>query len=144
MPLHTRGLTHGEHLDVPLLYTARKLFGNWQTAIEQAKIDYGKIARKTQDYAAMKGRVYRTYQSKEEVRVEVQRRYAAELPVTYRELCHSKEPEVRDNGLVTAGKKFFGDWDKALRHAGIDPTEVQEPWVQERKARLRKKAKGRP
>jgi hypothetical protein len=144
LPLHTRGLTHGEHLDVPLLYTARKLFGNWQAAIEQANIDYSKIARKTQDYEAMKGRVYRTYQSKEEVRAEVQRRYSAELPVTYRELCHSKDPEIRDNGLITAGKKFFGDWDKALRHAGIDPTEVQEPWVQERKARLRKKAKGRP
>jgi len=144
LPLHTRGLTHGEHMDVPLLYTARKLFGNWQAAIEQANIDYSKIARKTQDYDAMKGRVYRTYPSKEEVRAEVQRRYSAQLPVTYRELCHSKEPEIRDNGLITAGKKFFGDWDKALRHAGIDPTEVQEPWVQERKARLRKKAKGRP
>jgi len=144
LPLHTRGLTHGEQMDVPLLYTARKLFGNWQAAIENAKIDYSKIARKTQDYDAMKGRVYRTYPSKEEVRAEVQRRYASELPVTYRELCHSKDPEIRDNGLLTAGKKFFGDWDKALRHAGIDPTEVQEPWVQERKARLRKKAKGRP
>lgn len=144
LPLHTRGLTHGEHMDVPLLYTARKLFDTWQAAIENAKIDYSKIARKTQDYAAMKGRVYPTYQSKEEVRAELQRRYAAELPVTYRELCHSKEPEIRDNGLISAGKKLFGDWDKALRHAGINPTEVQEPWVRERKIRLRQKAKGRP
>ncbi|MFG0263392.1 MAG: hypothetical protein ACF788_13455, partial [Novipirellula sp. JB048] len=41
-PLHTRGVTDGEFVDVPLLYTARKLFGNWESAIRAARIDYDK------------------------------------------------------------------------------------------------------
>jgi hypothetical protein len=117
------------------------MFGNWQAAIEQANIDYDQIARKIQDYAAMKDRVYRRYATKEELRAELQRRHGNDLPVTYRELMNSKDPEIRDNGLITAGKKFFGDWDKALRFAGINPTDFQAPWVQKRKLRLRRKAK---
>lgn len=141
LPLHVRGLTHGEFMDVPLVYTGRKMFGSWQAAIEQANIDYDKISRKKQDYAAMKDRVYRSYPTKEELRAELQRRHANDLPVTYRELMNSQDPNIRDNGLITAGKKFFGDWDKALRFAGINPTDVQAPWVQKRKLRLRRKAK---
>ena len=49
-------------------------------------------------------------------------------PVRYRALCHGAYPDERDNALLTAGKKFFGDWDEALRAARIEPRHVQADW----------------
>ncbi len=54
----------------------------------------------------MRGRVDRRYTSKEEVRQEIKRRYAAKLPVTHRGLAHSEDFPLRDNALLTAGKQF--------------------------------------
>lgn len=141
LPLHTRGLTGGDSVDAPLLLAGRKYFGNWPEAIKAAKIDYSQIVRKQQDYEAMRGRVYRRYVSKEEVRKEIKRRYAAKLPVTHRGLAHSEDFTLRDNALLIAGKKFYGEWDRALKDAGIDLLKIRPAWVQVRSARLREKAK---
>ena len=141
LPLHTRGITDGDAVDTPLLLAGRKYFGSWSAAIKAANIDYSQIVRKQQDYEAMRGRVYRRYNSKEEVRTEIKRRYAAKLPVTHRGLAHSTDFALRDNALLNAGKKFFGDWDSALKNAGINLLTIRPAWVQVRSARLREKAK---
>jgi hypothetical protein len=141
LPLHTRGITDGDAVDTPLLLAGRKYFGSWSAAIKAANIDYSQIVRKKQDYEAMRGRVYRRYNSKAEVRTEIKRRYAAKLPVTHRGLAHSTDFALRDNALLIAGKKFYGDWDSALKNAGIDLLKIQPAWVQVRSARLREKVK---
>lgn len=138
-PLNARGLTHGEHQDVPLLYTARKLFGGWPEAIKAAGLEYGQVARKQQDYSQMKGRTYRSYPTRDDVIAEIQRRLKEGLKVTHRAISQG-EHGLRDNALLIAGKKFFaGDWDKALRAAGVDLNELHPAWVRERKKRLKRK-----
>lgn len=140
LPLNARSLTHGESIDTPLLFHARKHFKSWAAAIKAAHIDYSKIVRKNQDYEAMRGRVYRRYTSKTEVKRELKRRHAAKLPVTYRALVRSNDPIIRDYSLLLAGKKLFGDWDSALRAAGIEPRTVQASWVQLRRERQEQRA----
>lgn len=143
-PLNARGLTHGDHQDVPLLYTARKLFGGWQKAIVAAGINYQKIAKKQQDYESLKDRVYRNYSTRQEVIDEIRRRTQASLPVNHRALTHG-DPDVRDWPLLNAGKKLFsGDWDRALRAAGVDLSEVQPDWVRKRKRKCKLKPHHRP
>ncbi len=138
-PLHARGLTHGEHQDAPLLYTARKLFGGWQQAIQAAGIDYQQVARKQQDYDALKDRTYRTYSTPQEVIEEIQRRIQESLPVTYRALMHG-DVGIRDVALLSTGKRLFADdWDRALRAAGVDLKAVQPEWVRQRKRNLKSK-----
>lgn len=133
-PLNARGLTHGDHPDAPLLYAARKVFGGWEEAITAAGIDYGRVARKQQDYDAMKNRNYRTYATQEEVIKEIQRRHKAKLPLTHRALTRGN-PEVIDNALLVAGQKLFaGDWDQALVAAGLELSDVLPAWVLKRKA----------
>ncbi len=136
-PLNARGLTHGDHQDAALLYTARKLFGSWQGAIDAAGIDYRNVARKQQDYESMKERTYRTYSTRQEVIDEIQRRVRESLPINHRALGHG-EVDVRDWPLLRAGKAFFsGDWDRALRAAGVDLKKVQPDWVRRRKRKLK-------
>lgn len=139
-PLNARGLTHGEHQDAPLLYTARKLFGGWEQAIQAAGIDYQQVARKQQDYDSMKNRTYRTYSTRKEVIEEIQRRIRESLPVTYRALMHGDEG-IRDFALLNSGKNFFADdWDRALRAAGVDLKTIQPEWVRQRKRKLKLKS----
>ena len=139
-PLNARGLTHGDHQDVPLLYTGRKLFGGWEQAVEAAGLDYNDVARKKQDYEAMKDRTYQTYTTRKEVTSEIQLRIQKQLPVTYRALAHGSH-DIRDNPLLDAGKKLFsGDWDKALRAAGVDLKVIQPDWVRDRKKRNKAKS----
>jgi hypothetical protein len=139
-PLNARGLTHGDHQDVPLLYTGRKLFGDWEQAVNAAGLDYSDVARKKQDYEAMKDRTYQTYTTRKEVTSEIQRRIQKQLPVTYRALAHGSH-DIRDNPLLDAGKKLFsGDWDKALRAAGVDLKAIQPDWVRDRKKRNKAKS----
>ncbi|TWT89224.1 MucR family transcriptional regulator [Neorhodopirellula pilleata] len=136
-PLNARGFTHGDHQDVPLLYTARKLFGTLQKAIDAAGLDYQKIARKHQDYEAMKERTYRTYETKQEVIDEIQRRFRESIPLNYRAVSHGDD-SIRDWALITAAKAHFaGDWDRALRVAGIDLKTIQPDWVRQRKSKLK-------
>ena len=138
-PLNARGLTHGEHQDAALLYMARKLFGDWAKAIEAAGIEYDRVVRKKQDYSMMEGRTYRSYPTRADVIAEIQRRLKEGMKITHRALANGN-PETRDNALLVAGKKFFaGDWDKALRAAGVDLKELHPAWVRERKKRLKNK-----
>ena len=137
--INARGLTNGEHPDAPLLYAARILFGGWPEAVQAAGLSYDSVARKQQDYSAMKGRTYRRYSTRDEVVNEIKRRLKSKLPVKYRVLAHG-DPNVRDNSLLIAGKKLFGgDWDNALRAAGVDLSEFHPEWVVKRKANKRKR-----
>jgi hypothetical protein len=88
----------------------------------------------------MKDRTYQTYTTRKEVTSEIQRRIQKQLPVTYRALAHGSQ-EIRDNPLLVAGKKFYsGDWDKALRAAGVDLKAIQPDWVRDRKKRNKAKS----
>ena len=85
----------------------------------------------------MKGCTYRNYPTRDDVINEIQRRRKSKLSVNYRVLAHG-DPDERDNPLLAAGKKLFGgDWDKALRAAGIDLSELHPEWVVKRKANKR-------
>lgn len=138
-PLNARGLTHGDYQDVPLLYTARKLFGTWEDAVSVAGIDYSTVVRKKQDYSLMEQRTYNTYPIADDVIVEIRRREKEGWPLTHRALTHG-EMQYRDNALLTAAIKFFdGDWDNALVAAGIDLDRIHPAWVRERKERNRQK-----
>ncbi|WP_040769347.1 hypothetical protein [Novipirellula maiorica] len=142
-PLHTRGLTDGEHVDVPLLYAARKVFGNWESAIRAAGIDYDTIVRKRQDYDAYRDRVYRNYMSADQVINELKRRHAESMPLHVRGVTHNTNPEYRDYALFRAAKEYFGTWEAALTEAGIDVESVRPAWVTKRSERLRKKQQRR-
>lgn len=136
-PLNARGLTHGKHQDVPLIYTARKLFGSWEQAVTVAGIDYGSVTRKKQDYTRMEGRVYQSYETREEVIQAIKKRIDKGLPITYRSIEHG-DIRFRDNALLIAGKKLFdGDWDNALVAAGLNLEDVHPAWVLERKRKKR-------
>jgi len=138
-PLHARGLTGGDDVDAPLLYTARKLFGDWESAVRAAGIEYDKIVRKRQDYEALRDRTYRIYSSVEEVTAELRRRQAAGLPLNSRALTHGSESEHRDFALHKTAVKLFKTWERALTRAGIDVESVRPAWVTERAKRNRKK-----
>ncbi|TWU43911.1 hypothetical protein Q31b_14430 [Novipirellula aureliae] len=139
-PINVRGLTHGDATDQPLLYSARKLFGSWQAAIEAAGIEYDSVVHKQQDYEAMKKRTYRTYESRDEVIAELQRRHKEGIPLNHRAVSHGDD-DIRDSALILTAEKFYGDWDKALLAAGIDLASVQPEWVRKRKAMIKRKAK---
>ncbi|GAA5507885.1 hypothetical protein Rcae01_03343 [Novipirellula caenicola] len=143
-PLHARGLTSGEHVDVPLLYTARKMFGDWESAIRAAGIDYDTIVRKRQDYDAYRDRVYRSYTSADQVTQELKRRHAEGMPLNVRAVTHSKEEEYRDFALFRAAKEYFGSWEAALTDAGIDVESIRPAWVTKRAERLRQKQQRSP
>ncbi|WP_153558022.1 hypothetical protein [Roseimaritima sediminicola] len=135
-PLHTRGVTGGQHVDAPLLYTARKLFGSWEAAIRAAGIDYNQIVRKHQDYEALRDRQYKSYSAAEEVTAELRRRQAEGLPLNSRAMTHGKVYEHRDHALYKAAREFFGSWDAALTQAGIDLDAIRPAWVTGRNQRL--------
>jgi hypothetical protein len=97
--------------------TKRKHFGSWRSAIEAAGLTYGDIRR------------YREWDEKAVIdRLK-------ELHAEGREL-NAKSIEEYDITLITAARRRFDSWDKALTAAGLDYSKIvlRKPFKRRRKA----------
>lgn len=81
-------------------------FGTWHDAVTQAGLDYDQVAR------------YRHW-TPERVVEEIQRLAALKAPLS------SKLVQKNHAPLYNAAKRRFGQWDKALEAAGLDPDKVR-------------------
>ena len=81
-------------------------FETWHDAIEAAGLDYEKISR------------YRHW-TPQRVAEEIQNLAALDAPLS------SKMVQQNHSALYNAAKRRFGQWDEALRAAGIEPDKVR-------------------
>ena len=97
--------------------TKRKHFGSWRSAIEAAGLQYGDIRR------------YREWD--EQAVIDRLR----ELHAEGKEL-NAKSIEEYDITLITAARRRFDSWDKALTAAGLDYSKIvlRRPFKRRRKA----------
>jgi hypothetical protein len=97
--------------------TKRKHFGSWRSAIEAAGLQYGDIRR------------YREWDEK----AVIDR--LRELHAEGKEL-NAKSIEEYDITLITAARRRFDSWDKALTAAGLDYSKIvlRKPFKRRRKA----------
>jgi hypothetical protein len=97
--------------------TKRKHFGSWRSAIEAAGLQYGDIRR------------YREWD--EQAVIDRLR----ELHAEGKEL-NAKSIEEYDITLITAARRRFDSWDKALTAAGLDYSKIvlRKPFKRRRKA----------
>lgn len=119
----------GEGID-PLLYSAsRRIFGSWRNAILAAGIPPERIL---------------TWERWSPARILAQIRVLSRRhhPLT------TTQMEDRYQNLVSAARRHFGSWSKAILAAGVDPVTLQRivPWNQERviEAILTRALRGEP
>jgi hypothetical protein len=119
----------GEGID-PLLYSAaRRIFGSWRNAIIAAGIPPERV-------------------------MTWERWSPARILAKIRQISRRRRPlttdqvEHRYHNLVTAARRHFGSWSKAVLAAGVDPTKLQRvvPWTRERvvEAILTRALRGEP
>ena len=105
-------------VDPQLAAAATRLssYGSWRNAVEAAGLDYDAIRR---------------YKDWDEARIlgELRERSQAGEPLNAGEVCLS------DTALITAARRTFGSWDKALEAAGIDSTQVRKRAPGQRRGR---------
>jgi hypothetical protein len=109
-------LTVGENGAGALLYgAARRAFGSWRNALQAAGIAPAEIL---------------TSQRWSPAKILVMIRHFArrDRPLT------AKEMEQRYHNVVTAARRHFGSWNKAVVAAGVDPDKLQRvvPWTPQR------------
>ncbi|HXG23645.1 MAG TPA: hypothetical protein VNJ09_03745 [Chthonomonadales bacterium] len=104
--------------------TKRKHFGSWRNAIEAAGLKYSDIRR------------YREWD--EQAVIDRLR----ELHAQGKDL-NAKSVEEMDITLITAARRRFDSWDKALTAAGLDYTKIvlRKPFKRRRKAEVEAEAK---
>ncbi len=90
-----------------MLSAARKLFGSYGAAVGAAGFDYAQVRRIAPDWSAL-----------------AVGEAIAELAADGNDLNVSTAQHL-NSGLVTAGIRFFGSWDGALRAAGFDPGTIR-------------------
>ena len=108
-PMNIRSLQRGKRKDLSMTYAATRFYGGWPQALAAAGMSYRKAA----------GHI-RKYIDRREVRAAIVRRMRRRLPVNASAVYLGPEPDVP---LYTAGKAFFGSWQKALRAAGVPKSE---------------------
>ena len=118
--MNARALATGDEMDAPLITSARKLFGNWQNAIEAAGLDYTEFVRKKQDYSIKK--VHKQYPTKEDVIAGIKQRIKEGKKLNVRSMKHGDD---RDHPLSRSANDLFGSWDNALKAAGQDPNKIR-------------------
>ena len=85
---------------------ADRLFGSWKAAIEAAGLDYSKIRR------------YRSW-SREKVIVKINKAHAQGR------MINSNAVQKNDKSLYMAAIKRFGNWENAVKAAGIDYRKIR-------------------
>lgn len=106
LPVNYKAVHQGEYADSALLYSARRYFGSWGSAIEAAGIDSSEL-----------GVQRRKYPDAQSVVAEIQHRYATGLPNNFAAV--DKEGSHRDRGLLKAAYRCFGSWPDAVEAAGF-------------------------
>lgn len=105
-------------VDPQLAAAATRLssYGSWRNAIEAAGLDYDAIRR---------------YKDWDEDRIldELRERHTAGEPLNAGEVC------VSNTALITAARRTFGSWDKALQAAGLDSTQIRKRAPGQRRSR---------
>ncbi len=106
LPLNTASLNYKQHGPGTLVKWGREYFGSWQASIEAAGLDYEKIR--------IQGRS-RKYPDGESVIAEILRRKKSGISLTA-----LTKGEYRDPTLRVSGCKYFGNWQGAMKAAGLD------------------------
>lgn len=107
--------TGGEGVDHNLYCASRRIFGSWRNAIIAAGIPPERV---------LTWERWSPAKILSKIRLISRRR----RPLT------SDEIERRYHNLVSAARRHFGSWSKAVLAAGVDPTKLQRvvPWSRER------------
>lgn len=107
--------TGGEGVDHNLYCASRRIFGSWRNAIIAAGIPPERV---------LTWERWSPAKILSKIRLISRRR----RPLT------SDEIERRYHNLVSAARRHFGSWSKAVMAAGVDPTKLQRvvPWSRER------------
>ncbi len=85
---------------------AERLFGSWKAAIEAAGLDYSKVCR------------YQKW-SREKVIHKIKEAYAKDKPI------NSNAKQQNNKALYMAAIKRFGNWENAVKAAGINYRKVR-------------------
>ena len=105
----------GVGVDKSLYGSARRIFGSWRNAIQAAGIAPQQVL---------------TWERWSPARILVMIRHLArrDRPLT------TDQMERRYHNLVSAARRHFGSWTKAVLAAGVEPTKLQRvvPWTPER------------
>jgi hypothetical protein len=105
----------GQGIDRSLYSAARRIFGSWRNALQASGIAPQQVL---------------TWERWSPARILVMIRHLArrKRPLT------SEQTERRYHNLVTAARRHFGSWSKAVLAAGVKPTRLLRvvPWSQER------------
>ena len=112
--LNTTRVQKGKESDATLFRSARRYFGSWDAALEAAGIDPATTGHPTR----------RKYPDAESVAMEIKSRVKRSLPINHAAVAKGKSHA--DSALVMAAKRYLGNWDNALKLAGIDPAEVRK------------------
>lgn len=84
---------------------AAKRFGNWESALRAAGLDPDEV------------RMFRIWGDNKSLLAEIRRHAETGLPMNFASM------QQRDQGILATAIKRFGDWDNALREAGLNPRE---------------------
>jgi hypothetical protein len=111
LPLNSTAINHGEFSDWCLYNQSKYFFGNWQTAIEAAGLNYQTISTRHRS----------PYRTKECIIKEVNKRYIQkQLLNTSSLISGTKE----DKSFYYRAIYLFGTWQNVIEASGLDPQEV--------------------
>jgi hypothetical protein len=105
-------------VDPQLAAAATRLcsYGSWRSAVEAAGLDYDEIRR------------YRDW-DEDSIVQELRQRHQQGLPLSAGEVC------VSNTALITAARRMFGSWDKALGAAGLNSAQIRRRAPAQRRSR---------
>ena len=105
-------------IDPQLAAAATRLssYGSWRNAVEAAGLDYDAIRR------------YKDW-DEERILEELKERHQQGMPLNAGEVC------VSNTALITAARRTFGSWDKALEAAGLEAGKIRKRAPGQRRSR---------
>jgi hypothetical protein len=105
-------------VDPQLAAAATRLtsYGSWRNAVEAAGLNYDSIRR------------YKDW-DEDRILAELRHRSQADEPLNAGEVCRT------NTALITAARRTYGSWDKALAAAGLDPGDIRKRAPGQRRSR---------
>jgi len=98
-----------------ITYAASRHFESWKNAIEEAGLDYDAIARqKTWSQSEIEETILQLHRAGEDL--------------------SSKQMDISHQPLISAARKRFGTWEKAINHVGLDYDKIRkrEHWTRDK------------